>query len=176
VFDANGDPVVAATVQYSVVKGSGAMFEPALLTDTIGYATAHFVCTPSPASEQDSIRISAGDADTVIGIYVRHLSDSLFAFPNPFGSINRDRTQIFYSLHRASSVRVTIYDPFGNEVWVRRYNRNEPGGLFGDNTVYWDGTNNKGQRVANGIYLIQVLGTINTGIDFKSLYRIGVVW
>jgi hypothetical protein len=176
VFDANGDPIVATVVQSSVVQGSGTMLDPTLLTDTIGYTTARFVCMPSPASEQDSIRISSGDADTVIGIYVRHLSDSLFAFPNPFGSINRDRTQIFYSLHRASSVRVTIYDPFGNEVWVRRYNKNEPGGMFGDNTVFWDGTNNKGQRVASGIYLIQVLGTLNTGIDYRSLYRIGVVW
>jgi len=176
VLDANGDPVVAGLVQYSVVKGSGTILDPALLTDTIGYATARFVCTPSPASEQDSIRISSGEADTVIGIYVRHLSDSLFAFPNPFGSINRDRTQIFYSLHRASSVRVTIYDPFGNEVWEHRYKEGEPGGRFGDNTVYWDGTNNRGRRVASGIYLIQVLGTRNTGIDFRSLYRIGVVW
>lgn len=176
VRDANGDTVVAALVQYSVFKGSGTMIEPALLTDTLGYATARFVCTPSPASEQDSIRISSGEADTVIGIYVRHLSDSLFAFPNPFGSINRDRTLIHYSLHRASSVRVTIYDPFGNEVWARRYKQGEPGGMFGDNTIYWDGTNNKGQRVASGIYLIQVLGTLNTGIDYQSLYRVGVVW
>ncbi len=176
VFDANGDPIVAALVQCSVVKGSGTMLVPALLTDTIGYATGHFVCTPSPASEQDSIRISSGDADTVIGIYVRHLSDSLFAYPNPFGSINRDRTLIFYSLHRASSVKVKIYDPFGNEVWARHFNQNEPGGMLGDNTVYWDGTNKKGQRVASGVYLIQVLGTLNTSIDYKSLYRVGVVW
>jgi len=176
VLDANGDPIVAALVQCSVVKGSGTMLEPALLTDTLGYTTAHFVCMPSPASEQDSIRISSGEADTVIGIYVRHLSDSLFAFPNPFGSINRDRTLIFYSLHRASSVKVKIYDPFGNEVWSRRYRQGEPGGMFGDNTVFWDGTNNKGQRVASGIYLIQVLGTLGTGIDYKGLYRVGVVW
>ena len=176
VLDANGDPIVAGLVQCSVVKGSGTMLEPALLTDTTGYTTAHFLCTPSPASEQDSIRISSGETDTVIGIYVRHLSDRLFAFPNPFGSINRDRTLIHYFLHRASSVRVTIYDPFGNEVWARRYNQGEPGGMFGDNTVYWDGRNNKGQRVASGIYLIQVLGSRNTGIDYKSLYRIGVVW
>jgi hypothetical protein len=169
---------VTALVQFSVIgKGNhGTVLEPALLTDTIGYATAHFVCTPSPASELDSIRISSGDADTVIGIYVRHLSDSLFAYPNPFGSINRDRTLIFYSLHRASSVRVTIYDPFGNEVWTQHYNQGEPGGLLGDNTVYWDGTNKKGQHVASGIYLIQVLGTLHTGVDYRSLYRVGVVW
>ena len=71
---------------------------------------------------------------------------------------------------------VTIYDPFGNEVWARHYNQGEQGGMLGDNTVYWDGTNNKGQRVATGVYLIQVLGTLHTGVDFRSLYRVGVVW
>ena len=176
VLDANGDPIVATLVKSSVVKGSGTMREPALLTDTLGFATAHFFCTPSPASEQDSIRVSSGDADTVFGIYVKHLSDSLFAFPNPFGSINRDRTLIFYSLRQASSVKVTIYDPFGNEVWARRFNQGEPGAMLGDNTVYWDGTNNRGKRVASGIYLIQVLGELHTGLDFRSLYRVGVVW
>jgi hypothetical protein len=178
VFDANGDPIVAALVRYSVVRGSGTMLDPSLLTDTIGYSTARFVCTPSPASEQDSIRISSGDADTVIGIYVKHLSDSLFAFPNPFGNIpgSLGRTQIFYSLHRASSVRLTIFDPFGNKIWTRSYISGEPGAMFGDNTVYWDGTNSKGQRVASGIYVIQVLGRTGTVIDFKSLYRVGVVW
>jgi flagellar hook assembly protein FlgD len=48
--------------------------------------------------------------------------------------------------------------------------------MFGDNTVYWDGRNNKGRRVASGVYLIQVLGRTGTVIDFKSLYRVGVVW
>jgi len=175
VRDVKGDPIPATLVQFSVVNGVGTI-EPALLTDTAGYTTSRFVCTPSPGSEQDSIRITSGDADIVIGIYVKHLSDSLFAFPNPFGSINRDRTLIFYSLHEASSIRLTIYDPFGNEVWARHYNQGEPGGQFGDNTVYWDGTNNKGKRVASGVYLVQVLGTLNTGIGYKSLYRIGVVW
>jgi len=177
VRDANGDTVVAAHVQASVVRGSGRMLDPMPLhTDDLGFTTAHFLCAPSPASEQDSIRVSSGDADTVFGIYVSHLSDSLFAFPNPFGSINRDQTLISYSLQRATSVKVTIYDPFGNEVWTRHYDQNEPGGKSGDNTVYWDGTNTKGQRVASGIYVIQVLGTLHTGIDFRSLYRVGVVW
>jgi hypothetical protein len=178
VLDANGDPIVATLVQCSVVQGTGTMIDPALLTDTIGYATAHFVCTPSPASEQDSIRISSGNADTVVGVYVKHLSDSLFAFPNPFGNVpgSLGRTQILYSLHRASSVKLTVYDPFGNKIWTRSYVSGEPGATLGDNTVYWDGTNNKGQRVASGIYVIQVLGRTGTVIDFKSLYRVGVVW
>jgi len=176
VRDANGDPVVAALVQFARTLGSGTVLEPALLSDTIGYATSHFVCTPSPASEQDSIEITSGDADTTIAIYVRHLSDSLLAFPNPFGSINRESTLIFYSLHRAATVRLTIFDPFGNEVWRQKFRQGEPGGRFGDNTVYWNGRNNKGQRVASGVYLVQVLGLLQTGIDFKGLYRVGVVW
>jgi hypothetical protein len=173
--DANDEPIVAALVQTSVTMGSGRMLEPALLTDTIGFTTAHFLCTPTPAAEQDSIRISSGDADTVIGIYVSHLSDSLFAFPNPFG-FNRDRTLISYYLQRSAPVAITIYDPFGNEVWSRHFRQNEPGANSGDNVVYWDGTNTRGHRVANGVYVIQVLGELHTGVDFKSTYRIGVIW
>lgn len=176
VVDVHGEQIPAALVRTSVVKGTGTMIEPELLTDTAGYATAHFVCTPSPASEQDSIRITSDNAIAVIGIYVKHLSDSLFAFPNPFGSINQDRTLIFYSLQKAVSVKVRIYDPFGNRVWTRSFSQGEPGAQFGDNTIYWDGTNNKGKRVASGIYVIQVLGTTTTSIDFRSLYRVGVVW
>ena len=176
VLDANGVPVVATLVQTSVTKGSGRMLVPALLTDTLGFASGHFLCTPSPASERDSIRVSSGDADTVIGIYVSHLSDSLFAFPNPFGSINSDRTLISYYLQRSSSVTTTIYDPFGNKVWSRHFNQGEPGARSGDNVVYWDGTNNRGHRVASGIYLVQLLGSLHTGIEYKSTYRIGVVW
>jgi len=176
VLDANGDPVVATLVRSSVVRGNGTMLEPALLTDTLGFATTHFLCTPSPASEQDSIRVSSGNADTVFGIYVSHLSDSLFAFPNPFGSINRDRALISYYLQRSTSITLTIYDPFGNEVWSRHFSQGEPGAQSGDNTVYWDGTNNKRRRVASGIYVIQLLGTLHTGIESRSTYRIGVVW
>lgn len=175
VRDANGDPVVAALVQTSVAMGSGKMLESALLTDTLGFTTAHFLCTPTPAAEQDSIRVSSGAADTVVGIYVGHLSDSLFAFPNPFG-FNRDRTLISYYLQRSSPVTLTIYDPFGNEVWTRSFRQNEQGARSGDNVVYWDGTNDRGHRVANGIYVIQVVGELHTGIDFKSSYRIGVIW
>jgi hypothetical protein len=176
VLDANGDPVVATLVRSSVVKGSGTMLEPALLSDTLGFTTAHFLCTPSPASEQDSIRVSSGDADTVFGIYISHLSDSLFAFPNPFGSINRDRTLISYYLQRSTSITLTIYDPFGNEVWSRHFSQGEPGAQSGDNVVYWDGRNSKGRRVASGIYVIQLLGTLHTGIESRSTYRVGVVW
>jgi hypothetical protein len=151
------------------------MLEPAMLTDTIGFTTAHFLCTPTPAAEQDSIRITSGDADTVIGIYVSHLSDSLFAFPNPFG-FNKDLTLISYYLQRSMPITLTIYDPFGNQVWSRRFRQNEAGAKSGDNVVYWDGRNNRGHRVANGIYVIEVLGELHTGVDYKSTYRIGVIW
>jgi len=176
VKDANGQPIIAALVLTSVTTGSGRMLKDTLHADSSGFATAYFLCTPSPASEQDSIRVSSGYADTIFGIYVSHLSDSLFAFPNPFGSINRDRTLISYYLQRSTSVKLTIYDPFGNEIWSRHFSQGEPGAQSGDNVVYWDGTNNKGQRVASGIYLIQVLGTLHTGIESRSTYRVGVVW
>jgi hypothetical protein len=126
-------------------------------------------------SELNSIRISSGAADRDIRIFVRHLSDSLFAFPNPFG-FNRDQAMIFYYLQRSARITLRIYDPFGNEVRTWHFRQNEPGAESGDNVVYWDGRNNQGHRVASGIYVVQVVGLLHTGIDFSSTYRLGVVW
>jgi hypothetical protein len=145
------------------------------LTDTLGAASGRFLCTRAHASELDSIRVMSGIADTVIDIYVSHPSDSLFAFPNPFG-FNRDRTQICYYLPNSQPITVTIYDPFGNEVRSWRFNPGDQGARAGDNFVFWDGRNTQGRRVANGIYVIKVIGEVHTGISFKSSYRVGVIW
>jgi flagellar hook assembly protein FlgD len=111
----------------------------------------------------------------VIKIFVNHLSDSLFAFPNPFG-FNRDVAQISYYLPNSSDVTVTIYDPFGNQVRTMYFRERTNGAMAGDNTIYWNGRNAQGRRVASGIYTIQVVGQRHTGIGFKSAYRIGVIW
>jgi hypothetical protein len=175
VRDANATPIVATLVQAAVIKGSGTMIDQAMLTDTLGLTTLRFLCTAAHSVEQDSVHISSGDADTTIGIYINHLSDSLFAFPNPFGW-NQDRTLISYYLQRSAPVDLAIYDPFGNEVWTQHYRQNEPGAKSGDNRVYWNGRNNQGRRVASGVYVINVVARLHTGIDTNAAYRIGVVW
>jgi len=173
--DANSEPITAAVCRFAVVGGSGIMLDTALLTDTLGRATARFVCSADRGAETDTIKIVA-DTTEYIEIYVeRPDDDTIAAFPNPFG-FNQESGEIHYYLQRSGNTSVIIYDPFGNEVksWGP-FSENQEGGRSGINRLWWDGRNNQGRRVANGMYIIQVLSTLHTGTNFKATYRIGVV-
>ncbi|MEO0077694.1 MAG: hypothetical protein ABIK86_01655, partial [candidate division WOR-3 bacterium] len=181
VLDANDQPIVAALVRSSVFQGNGDILDPELLTDTLGNAIVRFIATRARMAEQDSIRITSGNATATIGIYV-DITDSAvmngraIAFPNPFG-LDHQRTEISYYLQNSSDITLNIYDPFGNPVWTRRFRRGEDGARAGLNRrIYWDGTNQRGHRVASGVYVLEIVGEVFTGTTFKSNYRIGVVW
>ncbi len=181
VLDANDQPIVAALVRSSVFQGNGDILDPELLTDTLGNAIVRFIATRARMAEQDSIRVTSGNASTTIGIYV-DITDSAvmegraIAFPNPFG-LDHQRTEISYYLQNSSDITLNIYDPFGNPVWTRRFRRGEDGARAGLNRrIYWDGTNQRGHRVASGVYVLEIVGEVFTGTTFKSNYRIGVVW
>ena len=181
VRDANDQPIVAALVRTSVFFGNGDILDPSILTDTLGTAIARFLATRAQMAEQDSVRITSGSASATIGIYV-DITDSAvmngraIAFPNPFG-LDHQSTEISYYLQSSSDITLNIYDPFGNTVWSRKFRRGEDGARAGLNRrIYWDGRNQRGYRVASGIYVLEVVGDVFTGTTFKSHYRIGVVW
>jgi hypothetical protein len=183
VLDANGAPVTAARVDFAVTAGGGRMLDAALLTDTVGFCRARFLCDRGHFSEHDTIRIVSGDADTLVGIFVSIPDSSIvdgrvIAYPNPFGNPADGRTSTIITYYLPSGIGVTlrICDPFGNEVLTRRYTRNAPGARAGVNQVTWDGRNQQGRRVASGIYVVQVVGTIHTGIEYRASTRIGVIW
>lgn len=180
VRDANGEPATQVVCRFEKAKGNGEMLDEALLTDTIGVAVARFLCIRAHFAEWDTIRISSGIAESLIGIYI-NIPDSgltfgkIIAFPNPFG-YNRSTAEIYYYLNRSSGIDFRIYDPFGNEVIRYKFKQGQPGGRAGVNKVNWDGRNREGRRVASGVYVVQVLGQLHTGTTFKSTYRLGVVW
>lgn len=177
--DVNSEPVVAALCRFSVIAGSGEMLDSAVLSDTVGLVSARFFCSATRGAERDTIRVTA-DTFALIDIYVdmpdRSLAEGkINCFPNPFG-FNKDQVEISYYLQRSCNVNVRIYDPFGNEVISRDCRQGAEGGEEGVNRVYWDGRNSKGRRVANGVYLVEVVGSVHTGSIFKNAQRIGVVW
>lgn len=183
VLDANSAPVVSARCDFSIAAGAGEMLDSALLTDTLGKCQARFLCTRAHFAEFDTIRISSGLADTLISIFVAIPDSSvmkgkLIAWPNPFGNPSESRTltTFAYNLPFATDVTLLIYDPFGNEILTRRYSRNERGAQSGVNQVTWDGRNSQGRLVASGIYVVQVVGQMHTGITFRASTRVGVVW
>lgn len=180
VLDANSLPIVATVCRFAVIKGNGDMLDPALLTDTLGFVTARFLCTRARFAEHDTLRITAGVVDSFVGIYV-DIPDSavmrgeIIAVPNPFG-FNGQGCEIFYYLQRSAPTTVSIYDPFGNEVITWKFAAGHEGAQSGVNRIVWDGRNRHGRRVANGIYVVQVLSQLHTGTTFNSTYRIGVAW
>mgnify|MGYP001047857748 CR=1 FL=1 len=177
--DANFQPIVAAPCRFAVITGMGEMLDSALLSDTLGRLTARFLCTADHGAENDTIKICA-DTTEYIGIYIDMPDSSLamgkiHAFPNPFG-YNRESVEISYYLQPSSDITVRIYDPFGNAVRSWYFPRNRPGARSGLNRLYWNGRNDQGRRVANGMYVVQVIGQLHTATTFKNTHRIAVVW
>ena len=177
--DDNGLPVVAAPCRFSVIAGNGDMLDSALLSDTLGRVTARFLCSRARGDELNTIKVTA---DTVVtaDIFVEMpdpslLDGNIVVFPNPFG-FNQDRAKITYYLRAAAPMTVTIYDTFGNEITNWKFGTGLEGARAGVNRIYWDGRNRSGRRVANGIYVVQVIGERHTGTTFNSSQRIGVIW
>jgi hypothetical protein len=68
--------------------------------------------------------------------------------PNPF----RPRTTIHYTLERAVTVRLVIYDVHGAELRVLEEGRRPAG----EHEVEWDGRDAAGRRAAAGVYFYEI--------------------
>lgn len=79
-----------------------------------------------------------------------NLTESFFAFPNPFSPLHESST-IVYNLGVAKPATLTIYTLAGNEVLTREIP--SPSSLSEPIQIQWDGRNNDGQIVLNGVYI-----------------------
>lgn len=98
--------------------------------------TAHVTTTAEPSA--------AGDDDPFIpGVFELHQN-----YPNPFNPI----TRIDFSLERAMSVELSVYNIIGQKT------KTLISGYYttGSYDVEWDATNDNGQRVASGIYFYRL--------------------
>ncbi|RMF58073.1 MAG: hypothetical protein D6743_18120, partial [Calditrichaeota bacterium] len=88
-----------------------------------------------------------------------NLSASFYNFPNPFGHSGRPTTSFNYNLQQSSDGTIRIYTLLGELVWSASFRANEPAGQAGTHpgpglpTIIWDGRNEKGQKVLNGVYV-----------------------
>ncbi|RMD63686.1 hypothetical protein D6833_05370 [Candidatus Parcubacteria bacterium] len=71
-------------------------------------------------------------------------------YPNPFGR-QYPYTNIAFLLEANADVQVRIFTLTGELVWTRELKGLAPG--FYDRLIRWDGRNDRGQRVLNGVYL-----------------------
>ncbi len=69
---------------------------------------------------------------------------SILAIPNPA----KEKVQIHYQLPISSEINLKIYSVTGQV--VRLINEKRPAGLYG---FIWDGKDNQGRSVPNGVYL-----------------------
>ena len=74
---------------------------------------------------------------------------NIYIYPNPFNPIEQDGT-IRYSLTEDGEVTIKIYDIGGN--LVRTLIDDESQSAVDEQSVAWDGKNDKGDVVANGVY------------------------
>lgn len=185
VLDGGSEPIPYKRVEFKVLKGNGEMLDSVIITDSLGWGKARFIM-PIPnlrdsISERDSILIRADTVERVIGIWVEVFDNEvmrgeIIAIPNPFGSLNQDFTKIIYHLRDNVDTKILIYDPFGNPIYKRTIKKGEMGARRGVNVTTWDGRDEKGNKVASGIYYVRVIGITHTGRIFDNGYRIGVVW
>jgi hypothetical protein len=76
--------------------------------------------------------------------------EKVWSYPNPFSPDNGQEAHIAYKADKDGWTKVYVYDARGRRVW-----QTESFARAGeDNIVLWDGRNNRGQLVANGLYML----------------------
>ncbi len=83
--------------------------------------------------------------------------EAFVTYPNPFGQAPNEQAKIRFLLQSTANVRILIFTLQGELVRSRwNFNLNGlPAGLY-DGSVIWDGRNDNGERVLNGVYLCAI--------------------
>ncbi len=96
-------------------------------------------------------------------------SDSIFIYPNPL-TPEYNSTTIEYYLTNNAHVSIMIFDKFGNLVWDTEIDK-----TAGNATTPWDGTDNDGNRVLSGVYIVCIKATNQTQTVAQYAGKIAVV-
>lgn len=98
---------------------------------------------------------------------------SLVNFPNPFKA-GTEVTRIKYVLTEDTEVTASVYSLLGNLVSKKSFARGSEGGKGQatglSNEISWDGKNDNGELVANGMYILEIRADSE-----KQIRKIGVI-
>jgi hypothetical protein len=97
------------------------------------------------------------------------VSDSIYVYPNPL-TPNYTSTSIEYYLADDAHVSIMIFDKFGNLVWDTETDENA-----GTTITNWDGTDNDGNSVFSGVYIVCIKATNQTQTVALYAGKIAVV-
>ncbi len=89
------------------------------------------------------------------------------AYPNPFNPA----TTIRYRLSVVSNVKLKIYDVLGKEVKTLLDQEKQAG----QHVIYWDGTDQHGQRVASGVYFYRMAVTTKDSRTFLQSKKVSLI-
>ncbi|HEX9652514.1 MAG TPA: T9SS type A sorting domain-containing protein, partial [bacterium] len=99
--------------------------------------------------------ISAALTPGPSNLFDESLEATFHNYPNPFGNNASSTTQIVYQLEQDSDVNIRIYTLLGELVWSRSFSATNPEGIANGRfkEITWDGTNDQGQKILNGVYV-----------------------
>jgi len=100
------------------------------------------------------------------------LVSDLGSFPNPFDSRTGEAT-VTYILNSDAYVQARIYDLLGNLVKEWTFAGGSDGGKSGLNSWTWDGTDDRHEKVAMGMYIL-VVEAKSGDKNYKKIWKIGV--
>lgn len=169
VFDLQADPVEDADFDFILESNGVELFTPHDNTDAEGAAVVTvrggiytIRLTPPPTSSYNQQYLSGYDlfSDTSETFFLGGESGSppeSFILkqnaPNPFDMAAEEVTAIHYLLLRSDDVRLKIYNSLGQ--LVRDFDLGPQSD--GYHVIEWNGTDNKGARVASGIYFYRLI-------------------
>ncbi|MGQ9701353.1 MAG: FlgD immunoglobulin-like domain containing protein [bacterium] len=183
VYDRNNELIAGKWVYFSVIGGNGYIIPQydTVQTNFQGVCQSQFTATTGYFNELDSIMISADNYAETTTVYViipdsSVMEGNIVAYPNPFGRVNQTYTRFVYYLQQDCNVIFAIYDAFGNRVRYEEISAGQNGAKTGINILSWDGTNDKGHRVASGVYYVLLKGYVLTNVFLEKHIRVGVIW
>jgi len=96
-------------------------------------------------------------------IVPKDFEKAFWNYPNPFGSAGREMTTFQYYLDQDSDIQINIYSLLGELVWSKKFLETDPQGGVGlhdgANAIHWNGANNSGEKVLNGVYIAYIKTT-----------------
>jgi len=86
------------------------------------------------------------------------LSGGLSRFgPNPYDPTSGQPAVFWYWLNENKTTSIFIFDLQGSLLWKQTYIAGSQGGRSGVNAITWDGKNNFGEILPNGIYFFRIV-------------------
>jgi hypothetical protein len=172
IFDEDGIAILGSDPQSSIYLEFDGSGNPIFVTEYFEYehgsSTTGHVEYPlhsgfSPGEHSVVMRafdnLGLSSSDTLFfevveeGLYT--ISD-IFNLPNPFS----ESTNFIFQLSGRADVTLRIFNVSGVEIWDR-----EVSGQEGFNSIYWDGRDYTGDRLANGTYLYIL------DVEFRDSYH-----